>query len=44
MMFFMMRKKMQNYSNPNFQPPRPPKKEDEDIIDVEIVENYPTKR
>jgi len=44
MMFFMMRKKMQNYSNPNFQSPRPPKKEDEDIIDVEIVENYPTKR
>jgi len=43
MIYFMMRKKMQNYDPQNFQRPKPPR-EDEDIIDAEIIETYPTKR
>jgi uncharacterized membrane protein len=40
-LFFAMRKKLQNQ---NFKYPKNHSKEEDDIIDAEIIETYPTKR
>ncbi|NPA11728.1 MAG: hypothetical protein GXO62_05765 [Epsilonproteobacteria bacterium] len=45
-LYFSMRKKFQSYqNNQNFQyQNRNPRRDDEEIIDAEIIENYPTRR